>query len=372
MPQKSNQWVWQDECWPNFTWDSNELANVLSQARFKQGKLLGSLQMMDADARADINSQLLSDELMNSSAIEGVQLDRHSVRSSIARRLGLDQAGISVKLDRYIEGSLDMILDAVGQHDQALTLERLYGWQAALFPTGYSGIQKVLVGSLRGKGDMQIISGSFNQPQVHYVAPPHEILPQEMKRFLQWFNKESFAVDGLLRAGIAHLWFEILHPFDDGNGRVGRAILDRALAQDEGSSTRFYSLSSQMMMCRKDYYQAIENHSLDLTGWLTWFLGCFIGSIDQANEKIKAIMAKTRFWQNHQAVDLSSRQSKAINLMLRHYPKVFEGGMTTKKYMHLNKVSRATAYRELHDLVQKKCLEAMGTSGRNVAYRLLE
>jgi len=314
----------------------------------------------------------LTEQALDTSAIEGEHLNRDSVRSSIANRLGLKQAGISKPPDRYIEGLLDMLLDATENYDKALTLERLYGWHAALFPTGYSGIRKITVASLRQAGPMQIVSGRPGKTKVHYEAPPSEIVNHEMKLFLQWFNTEN-NMDGLVRAGMAHLWFELLHPFEDGSGRLGRAIIDLVLARDERQSSRYYSLSSAIMQDRKNYYFSLEKScrgDLDITAWLIWFLNCFKNAIEHAISVINDISFKSRFWEQHATTELNTRQIKVLNRLLDAGKNGFIGGMTTRKYMQLTKTSRATAYRELSNLVCKKCLKPIVKKGRSAAYEI--
>jgi len=296
-----------------------------------------------------------------------------SIRSSVAYRLGLKNAALNAPPDRYIEGVLDMMLDATENYGQPLDLKRLEGWQASLFPTGFSGIRRINIGKLRGEGEMQIISEKSNKPEVHYVAPSNKTLQKEMRQYLKWFNQKNSELDGLIRAAIAHLWFEILHPFDDGNGRVGRAIIDMALAQDETSSIRFYSLSAEVMATRKSYYQILQrttSGNLNITEWLEWFLNCYSNAIHRSMGIIDKVCLKSKYWQAHTKTILNERQQKVLNKMLDKGVDGFEGGMTTRKYVGINKVSRATAYRELIDLVEKNCLEPMEAKGRSTAYQI--
>lgn len=369
------QWIWQTPTWPKMTWDDKKLSSLLGQARFIQGKLLGLVQTLNLDTKEQISSHILVDEMMTTSAIEGAILDRDSVRSSIANRLGLTNAGISKAPDRYVEGLLDMMLDATNHYTKPLTLERLYAWHAALFPTGYSGLQKILIGQLRGEGPMQIISGRPGKQTIHFEAPPRKGLEKQVKEFLKWFNQENSAnpVDGIIKAAIAHIWFETLHPFDDGNGRIGRGIIDMALAQDEKLSERYYSLSAQIMSQRKSYYKILEKTTRDscnITAWLEWFLDCFIKAIEQSLKTIDKISLKSQFWQQHVETMLNDRQRKVLNRMLDEGTEGFIGGMTTRKYMSLTHTSRATAYRELNDLVGKGCLKLLSGKGRSSAYQI--
>ncbi len=367
-----DHWIWQHKDWPHFYWDDKRLSPHLASAQLAQGKLLGITQVINKQATEQLDATILGEQALDTSAIEGERLNRDSVRSSIENRLGQKQAGISKPPDRYIEGLLDMLLDATQNYDKALTLERLYGWQAALFPTGYSGIRKITVGSLRQAGPMQIVSGRPEKTTVHYEAPPSDTVKKEIKHFLKWFNAND-NINGLLRAGIAHLWFELLHPFEDGNGRVGRAIIDLALAQDERLSSRFYSLSSAIMEDRKNYYIHLEKScrgGMDITSWLVWFLTCFKNAIFHAMSLINDINLKSRFWEKHATTELNTRQTKVLNRLLDAGKKGFIGGMMTRKYMRLTKTSRATAYRELSDLVRKKCLKPIVKKGRSAAYEI--
>jgi Fic family protein len=370
-------WIWEDVDWPNFTWDADHIQPLLGKARLLQGKLLGVLRSFDEKTREGLNLKALTDEMVTTSAIEGSVIDRESVRSSIYHRLGIGKSGITTKPDRYVEGLLDIMIDATDHHDHLLTVERLCGWHAALFPTGYSGMQKILVGQLRGEGDMKIISGRTHKMTVHYLAPPKKILPKEMRIFLKWFNKDSLkkeTIDGLIRAAIAHLWFERIHPFDDGNGRIGRAIIDMALAQDEKNSMRYYSLSSVIMDQRKSYDQVLDTVSkggLNVTVWVEWFLNCFITAIENAFQQIDKVLQKTVFWQKHEQDELNERQKKVLNKMLEKGANEYIGGMTTQKYASITKTSRATAYRELNDLVKKKCIRPLKEKGRSAAYEII-
>jgi len=365
-------WIWQHKDWPNFYWDEKAVSTQLASARLTQGKLLGIIQTINQQTVGQMDAIILTEQAIDTSAIEGEILDRDSVRSSIANRLGVKQAGVSSAPDRYVEGLLDMLLDATENYQKPLTLERLFAWHAALFPTGYSGIQKIAVASLRKSGPMQIISGRPGKAKVHYEAPPQKSLKKEMKAFLDRLNSKS-NMDGLLRAGMAHLWFELVHPFDDGNGRIGRAIIDLALAQDEQQATRYYSLSSAIMQDRKNYYANFEKicrGDMDITTWLVWFLTCIESAIYNAISIVDGINLKSRFWEKHATTILNDRQTKILNRLLDAGKDKFIGGMTTRKYCQLTKISRATAYRELSDLVQKKCLKPITEKGRSAAYEI--
>lgn len=325
------------------------------------------------DRKQDLAAQLevLTLEGLKTSAIEGEELDPKAVRSSLARRLGLPTGG-SPRPSRSIEGLAEVLLDATQKHDQALTLKRLSGWQAALFPTGRSGLHEIRVGKLRGKAPMRIVSGPAGRERVHYEAPPHATLAAAIRAFLEWFNKPPPGVDGLIRAGVAHAWFEIVHPFEDGNGRVGRALLDMALAQDEQRSTRLYSLSARFMDVRDEYYAALERTSsgpLDITPWLVWFLAQMEAAIRSSESIVEAVLTRTRFWMQHSRSEVNERQLKALGRMLDTLPQEFVGGMTNKKYAHLTGASPATAQRDLADLVSKGYLVLRG-AGRSARYEL--
>lgn len=376
------QWLWQCPDWPQFYWNESSLVPILSKVRFCQGQLLGTLKHLDKPTQVQLESEILTNELTTSSAIEGEILNRDSVRSSIAHRLGLAYNGQLKAKDYYVEGCLDLALDATQNYHEPLTEARLINWQGALFPTGRSGLKRILVGEYRQEGEMQIISGRMDKPRLHYIAPPYDTLPKHMADYLSWFERTnpktamSTTIDGLIRAGLAHLWFELIHPFDDGNGRVGRAIIDLALAQDEQLSTRYYSVSQSILAKRTQYYQALETicsqNSLDITSWLQWFLACIYEAITTSQQMIKNILLKSHFWQMHHTQPLTERQRKVLNRMLDEGPAGFVGGMTTRKYCHLTKVSRATAYRELSELVNLGCLEAIpNLGGRSSAYQIV-
>lgn len=368
------QWIWQQPRWPEFTWDEAALSAPLARVRRVQGELLGVAHLLDPKQDLVTQLEVLTLEGVKTSAIEGEELDPKAVRSSIARRLGLPTAGLPPRPPRSVEGLVDVLLDATQRHGQELTLKRLSGWQAALFPTGRSGLHEIRVGKLRGKAPMRIVSGPVGRERVHYEAPPQDRLAVEMRAFLNWFNKPPAGIDGLVRAGLAHVWFEIVHPFEDGNGRVGRALLDMALAQDEQRSTRLYSLSARFMDVRDEYYAALErasSGSLDITGWLAWFLEQLEAAIRSSEAVVNAVLTRTRFWMRHSRARLNERQLKALGRMLDALPQGFVGGMTNKKYAHLSGTSPASAQRDLADLVSKGYLVALG-GGRSARYELAQ
>jgi Fic family protein len=364
-------WIWQQPAWPAFTWNPALLSAPLAAARRAQGEVAGVAKLLDASA--DLNAQLevLTLEGVATSAIEGETFDPNALRSSLARRLGLPTAGLPVPT-RVVEGLVDVLLDATRKHDERLALKKLCSWQAALFPTGRSGLLEITVGELRGEAPMQIVSGPIGRERVHYEAPPRDRLDAEMQRFLEWYNEPPEGLDGLLRAGLAHAWFELIHPFEDGNGRVGRALLDRALAQDERRAVRLYSLSARFVKVRDDYYAALERlstHGLDVTDWLRWFLEQFTAAAEASEQTVAHVLRRARFWMKHAGNTLNDRQRKALNAMLEAGPEGFTGGMTNRKYAHLTKTSPATAQRDLAHLVELGALMLTG-AGRSARYEL--
>ena len=366
-------WIWQRPQWPEFYWDSARLAQPLANARRAQGELIGMARLLDPDSDLHAQLEVLTSDGVATSAIEGERLDPNAVRSSLARRLGLPTAGLPTP-SRSVEGLVDLLIDATKKLDKPLTVNMLGNWQASLFPTGRSGLTKIRVGELRGTAPMRIVSGPIDKQRIHYEAPPRRGLERELKRFLEWFNAPPAEVDGLLRAGVAHAWFELIHPFEDGNGRVGRALLDRALAQDENRSQRLYSLSARFMTLRNEYYDALQALSLgtlDATDLLRWFLAQVVAACADSAHTVERVLAKARFWMRHGQSRLNVRQQKALNALLDAGPPGFIGGMTNKKYAHLNRVSPATAQRDLAELAARGVLRAQG-SGRSVRYELAD
>ena len=366
-------WIWQRPDWPEFYWDSARLARPLANARRAQGELIGMARLLDPDSNLRAQLEVLTSDGVATSAIEGERLDPNAVRSSLARRLGLPTAGLPTP-PRSVEGLVDVLIDATQKLDKPLTVKMLGNWQASLFPTGRSGLTKIRVGQLRGTARMQIVSGPIGKQLVHYEAPPRTRLERELKRFVQWFNAPPADLDGLLRAGVTHAWFELIHPFEDGNGRVGRALLDRALAQDESRSVRLYSLSARFMAARNEYYdalQALSRGTLDATDLLRWFLDQIVAACADSAHTVERVLAKARFWMRHGQSRLNVRQQKALNALLDAGPDGFVGGMTNKKYAHLNRVSPATAQRDLADLAVRGVLKAQG-GGRSARYELAD
>lgn len=354
--------------WPNLRWSDEQLARPLAAVRHRQGRLIGHMEALGFPLREEAVLHALTEDVIKSSEIEGEVLDREQVRSSIARRLGMD-IGALVEADRNVEGVVEMMLDATQNHAQPLTAERLFGWHAALFPTGRSGMSRITVGAWRTAeaGPMQVISGPIGRERVHYEAPASERLDADMSRFLDWF--ETAAPDPVLKAGIAHLWFVTVHPFDDGNGRIARAIADLALARAEGSAQRFYSMSSQIRTERKAYYDMLERAQkgdLDITPWLLWFIGCLDRAFDGAESILASVMRKARFWEAVAGQPLNERQRKVVNRLLDG----FEGKLTNAKWAAIAKVSSDTALRDINDLLQRGILEKEPAGGRSTSYSL--
>jgi Fic family protein len=368
-----SRWIWQRSAWPHFHWDLAKLAALLAKVRRAQGELAGVARLLDAQTDLTAQLEVLTLEGVKTSAIEGEMFDPGAIRSSIARRLGLPTAGLP-RPTRSAEGLAEVLLDATQRHAKPLSLKRLTSWQAALFPTGRSGLHEIRVGKLRGSAPMRIVSGPLGRERVHYEAPPRTRLAAEMRTFIEWFNEPPASMDGMLRAGLAHMWFEIIHPFEDGNGRVGRAVLDMALAQDEQRATRLYSMSARFMDVRDDYYAELERASagdLDVTRWLAWFLEQMTAGIQLSASVVEGVLMTARFWMRHSQNEFNERQLKALRRMLEAGPAGFEGGMTNQKYARLTRASPATAQRDLADLVAKGSLVAVG-GGRGARYELAQ
>ena len=357
--------------WPKFTWDSEALAGALAAVRHKEGKHLGRMEALGFDLRSEASLSVLTDEVVKSSAIEGEQLNPEEVRSSIARKLGLDVAGLP-EPGRVVEGVVAMMLDATRHFDQPLTAERIFGWHAALFPTGRSGMSRITVGAWRtGKaGPMRVVSGPIGAERVHFQAPDAVRVGHEMNQFVEWFES-SPALDPVLKAGVAHFWFVTIHPFDDGNGRIARAIADMALSQADGTKDRFYSMSSGVEAQRREYYQQLEaaqRGSLDITAWLAWFLSCLDRTIEEAETSLGSVLHKARLWQRINAQPVNGRQRKLINRMLDD----FQGHLTTSKYARLAKCSNDTALRDIRELLERGIIVKNPGGGRSTSYRLAD
>lgn len=366
-------YIWQKPEWPRFTWEAQALLGPLGRARMDLGSLIQQVNSLGFDLDKESQAEILTEETVKTAAIEGDVLERNSVRSSVAKRLGLPTAGLPPS-NRSIEGLVDVLHEATRRFDQPLTAKRLKSWHAALFPTGFSGFHKIRAGKWRGPDPMRVVSGPIGRERVHFEAPSQDRLPEEMNRYIRWWNSESRAIDGLLRAGIAHFYFITIHPFEDGNGRLARALTDMALAQDDKLRQRFYSFSARIMTERAMYYDVLEKcqkGSLDVTLWLDWFLECFLRALKDSRLLISKSLHKARFWQKQAGVDLNARQKKVLNKLLDAGPGGFEGGMTTRKYVSITSASRATAFREISDLFEKGLLRALKGRGRSTAYELI-
>jgi Fic family protein len=364
-------YLWQLTQWPVLRWNSDTLLPLISQARLAQGKLLTKVGNLGLTLNREAQVDILTEEAVTTSAIEGEHFSRESVRSSVARHLGLPAAGLT-PANRSVDGLVDVLLDATQRYATPLTAARLKRWQAALFPTGYSGLRKIRTGRWRGSEQpMQVVSGAMGRERVHYEAPPGDRVEREMQQFLAWWTASAPREDGLLRAGLAHVYFVTIHPFEDGNGRIARALTDMALAQDERQPIRYYSLSSQIMEERHDYYRALEASQQgdgEITAWLQWYLNCFTRAVERAEQLIGDVLAKAAFWQAHHQVELNARQRNVLNRLLDAGRGGFQGGLTTRKYVAMAKVSRATAFREISDLLEKGLLARNSALGRSVTY----
>jgi len=366
------KYIWEGKNWFDFKYDEAVLLKPLSRLRVLQGKLLGRAASLDIKLETEAQAVVLVEEAVRTAEIEGQELSRDAVRSSVAMRLGLPR-GVGPQ-DRNIDGLVDVLLDAVRFHDKPLTLERLNGWQAALFPSGYSGLRKIRTGKLRGDEPMQIVSGPVGKEKVHFEALPKERLEEEMRFFLKWWNLSQDSMDGILRAATAHLRFVTIHPYEDGNGRLARALTDMALAQDEKLKVRFYSVSSEIMRMRDEYYKILEDVQrcrIDAAEWFLWFVKCVTLAIERSQDIVGNVFMRFEFWNRHAQAELNERQKKVLSCILEAGPGKFEGGLTTRKYVGIAKVSRATAFREIADMLDKKVLRQLAGKGRNVHYDLI-
>lgn len=354
------------ENWWKFTFDSNRVMTELGKVRAKQGLMLGRMSSLGFDFQEDALLSTLSQELVSSSEIEGETLDRQQVRSSIARRLGIETAGM-VGTSRYVEGVVEMLLDATQRYADPLTDKRLYGWHNVLFPSGMSGLYRIEVARYRS-GEMQVVSGAMGKEKVHYEAPKPERVPQEMQRFIDWVNAEV-EMDEVVKAAIAHLWFVTIHPFDDGNGRIARALTDMILARSEQTSKRFYSMSAEIKLMRAEYYEVLERTQRgkgDITEWLLWFFRCFDAALDSTEESLSAVLAKARYWEHFSKEEVNERQRKLINLQFDG----FFGKLTSGKWAKIGKCSSDTALNDIKNLLNKGMLVKNGEGGRSTNYSL--
>jgi Fic family protein len=360
------KYIYEHKNWTNFTWNDETISAVFGEVRLMQGKIIGYMNALGFSAKEDVTLNALTLDVVKSSEIEGELLNYDQVRSSIARRLGINAAGL-IPSSRHIEGVVEMMLDATQNYKASLTEKRLFGWHASLFPTGYSGPYEIEVGRYR-TGEMQVVSGAMGKEKVHYEAINPELLNAEMDKFLNWFNSDHNR-DPVLKAAIAHFWFIIIHPFDDGNGRIGRAITDMLLARAEGSGERFYSMSSQILVERKRYYevlQKVQHSTRDITEWLDWFLNCLKNAMLATENTTQRIVLKAEFWRLNEDIAINERQ----RLMLNKLFDGFEGKLQTSKWAKITKTSTDTALRDIKDLIEKGILKQTEEGGRSANYEL--
>ncbi|MBU0763198.1 MAG: Fic family protein [Bacteroidetes bacterium] len=361
-------YIHEQDNWPYFNWDSSKVMLKLAETRNLQGKLLGKMETLGFDLQNEAVLNTLTLDVIKSSEIEGEYLDLEQVRSSIARKLGLEIAG-SVHSERNVEGVVEMMLDATQRYSAPLTTDRLFDWHAALFPTGRSNMYKITVADWRKEGPMQVVSGPMGKEKVHYEAPESVRIAKEMDVFLDWFESGN-GLDFVLKAAIAHLWFVSIHPFDDGNGRITRAITDILLARSDKSVQRFYSMSAQIRVERKEYYNILEKTqkgNLDITEWILWFLNCLINAINATEDILSKVFYKAEFWRLHATTLLNERQQKIINKLLDG----FDGKLTSSKWGKINKCSQDTALRDIQDLIKKNILQKEASGGRSTNYELV-
>jgi Fic family protein len=370
MKSGDRRYIWQHDDWPRWVYDRQRLAPLLSQVHRAQGYVLGRMHDLGLELRDQASLRVLTEDVLRTSEIEGETLNPATVRSSIARRLGVD-IGALAPADRQVDGVVDMVLDATRQHHEPLTAERLFSWHAALFPSGYSGLTKLRVGQWRddAQGPMQVVSGPMHRQKVHYEAPPAHLLDAETEVFLDWFNVDQHD-DPVVKAGLAHLWLVTIHPFDDGNGRIARAVGDMALARAEQSAQRYYSLSAQIQRERNDYYdrlEATQRGGLDVTVWLEWFLACLLRAVQGADDTLASVLAKARFWQLRSGTPMNDRQIKLLNKLLDG----FDGKLTSSKWAAIAKCSQDTALRDISELLERGVLNKSSASGRSTSYELV-
>jgi len=360
------KYIYEYKNWPHFTWNEKEILSLLSEVRLLQGKIIGQMSTLGFKVKSDSILSTLTLDVLKSSEIEGETLNYEQVRSSIARRLGLEYAGMT-NAAREVEGVVEMMLDATQKYAESLSEERLSGWHAALFPTGWSGMHKIDTGCYR-KGEMQVVSGAMGKEEIHFQAPSHERMKLEMDMLINWMNDDT-KIDFVLKAAIAHFWFIIIHPYDDGNGRIARALSDLFLARSENSPQRFYSLSNQILIDKKSYYDVlkkVQHSNGDISEWIVWFLKCLYRALIFTEEKTNSIIRKSEFWEKHEGTILNSRQRLMLNKILDG----FEGKITTSKWAKISKCSSDTALRDIKDLIEKDILFQEESGGRSVSYTM--
>lgn len=362
-------YIYQKAAWPDFTWNSDDFLELLSEARNLQGRLLGKMETLGFDLKNEAFLDTLTQDVLKTSEIEGEFLNPEQVRSSIARRLGMEIAG-AMESDRHVEGVVEMMLDATQNCFEPLNAERLFDWHAALFPTGRSGMYKITVADWRKdtSGPMQVVSGALGKEKVHFQAPDSDLIEEEMNRFIDWFNTQQMEL--VVKAAVAHLWFVTIHPFEDGNGRITRALTDMILAQSDKSNQRFYSMSAQIRMERKQYYEMLEKTqkgNLDITDWLVWFLNCLINALKSTDTILTRVFFKAEFWQKHLDTPINERQRKLLNKLMDG----FDGKLTSSKWAKIAKCSKDSAVRDINDLIDKGILQKEAAGGRSTNYELV-
>jgi len=363
-------YIHQDPDWPGFTWNQSDLAPLLAEVRHEQGLLLGAMRTFGLDTQEQASLTMLTEDAVNTSEIEGEILNRDSVRSSLTRKLGLENAG-EVSSSRQVDGLVAVLLDATQKHEAPLSRERLFGWHASLFPSGWSGMNRIRVGEWRNdeKGPMVVVSGKPGREHIHFEAPSQDRLNEEMNSFLTWFNAESHE-DPVIRSALVHVYFITIHPFDDGNGRLARALADLQLARADRSALRFYSMSSQIQQEKKAYYDTLEQSqkgSLDVSAWIEWYLRCLLRAINTSRSSLASVLMKATFWHRHGEVEFHVRQRKMINRLLDG----FEGKLTSSKWAIICKCSQDTAQRDINDLIARGILEKEAAGGRSTSYRMI-
>ena len=362
------KYIYEYKNWTDFTWQDSVINSIFGEVRLMQGKIIGQMNALGFSAKEEATLTALTMDVVKSSEIEGELLNYAQVRSSIARLLGINTAGL-VKSNRNIEGVVEMMLDATQRYNLPLTEKRLFGWHAALFPTGYSGPYEIEVGCYR-TGEMQVVSGAMGKEKIHYEAVKPEFVKAEMKKFIAWFNNDN-TLDPVIKAAIAHFWFIIIHPFDDGNGRIARALTDMLLARAEGSGDRFYSMSGRILEERKLYYavlQKVQHSSNDITEWLNWFLHCLKNAMLATESTTQQILRKAEFWRRHENTSINERQRKVLNILFEN----FTGKLQSSKWAKINKTSTDTALRDIKDLIEKGILRQTQEGGRSVNYELVD
>jgi len=369
--RRFNNYIYEQSDWPRFKWSDSRLITLLPEVRNIQGLVIGKMRALGFELQNQANLEILTQDVLKSTEIEGEILNPEQVRSSIARRLGLDISGL-VHSDRNVDGVVEMMLDATGNYDKPLTKERLFGWHNALFPTGFGGMYKIIIGSWRddSTGPMQVVSGPMGKEKVHYQAPAAELLDKQMGHFFKWINDKQ-QIDLIIKAAIAHLWFITLHPFEDGNGRIARAITDMILAQSDNQSTRFYSMSTQIRNERKQYYDILElaqKGGLDISDWLEWFLECLLNALKSSEILLGKVIFKHHFWIKNALRLENDRQKKILNILLDG----FDGKLTTTKWSRIGKCSQDTALRDIQDLMEKQILYKLPGGGRSTGYDLIK